>query len=161
MVVAEPSCAATFRDELALMLPDDPRARRLAEQTKTLAELLAGTPGYDPPPLAGRALYHGHCHQKAVLGVDPDLGLLRATGLDLHAPATGCCGMAGSFGFERGHYEVSMACGEQMLFPEVRRATGGDLLVADGFSCRTQIETATSRSTVHLAELLHLAYFGG
>jgi FAD/FMN-containing dehydrogenase/Fe-S oxidoreductase len=154
MVVAEPSCAATFRDELALMLPDDPRARRLAEQTKTLAELLATTPGYEPPPLAGRALYHGHCHQKAVLGVDPDLGLLRATGLDLHAPATGCCGMAGSFGFERGHYEVSMACGERMLFPEVRRATGGDLVIADGFSCRTQIEAGTGRRGLHLAEVL-------
>jgi FAD/FMN-containing dehydrogenase/Fe-S oxidoreductase len=158
MVVAEPSCAATFRDELAMMLPEDPRARRLAEQTKTLAELLAVTPGYQPPPLAGRALYHGHCHHKAIMGAEPDVALLRATGLDLHAPATGCCGMAGSFGFERGHYEVSMACGEQMLFPEVRRAAAEDLVVADGFSCRTQVEAGTGRRSLHLAELLRRGF---
>jgi Fe-S oxidoreductase len=137
-----------------MMLPDDPRARRLAEQTRTLAEQLAATPGYRPPPLAGGALYHGHCHHKAVLGVEPDLDLLRAGGLDLRAPATGCCGMAGSFGFERGHYEVSMTCGEQMLFPEVRRAAADDLVIADGFSCRTQIEAGTGRRSRHLAEVL-------
>ncbi|HUO86358.1 MAG TPA: FAD-linked oxidase C-terminal domain-containing protein [Thermoanaerobaculia bacterium] len=154
VVVCEPSCAATFRDELPMMLPDDPRAARLAGQTRTLAELLADTPGYEPPRLAGRALYHGHCHQKAVIGTDPDLDLLRATGLDLATPATGCCGLAGSFGFERGHHEVSMACGEQMLFPAVRETAPGDLLVADGFSCRTQIEAATGRRALHLAEVL-------
>ncbi|HEX6203996.1 MAG TPA: FAD-linked oxidase C-terminal domain-containing protein, partial [Thermoanaerobaculia bacterium] len=157
MVVAEPSCAATFRDELPMMLPDDPRAARLAEQTKTLAELLADTPGYRPPPLAGRALFHGHCHQQAVLTVDPDRELLRTAGLDLRTPATGCCGLAGSFGFERGHYEVSMACGEQMLFPEVRRTAADDLVIADGFSCRTQIEAGTGRRALHLAEVLRRA----
>jgi FAD/FMN-containing dehydrogenase/Fe-S oxidoreductase len=158
MVVAEPSCAATFRDELAMMLPDDPRAERLAAQTKTLAELLDATPGYRPPPLAGHALYHGHCHHKSIMRTAPDERLLAATGLALATPPTGCCGMAGSFGFERGHYEVSMAVGEQMLFPAVRGTAPGDLLVADGFSCRTQIETGTGRHALHFAEVLRRAY---
>ncbi|HEX2164484.1 MAG TPA: FAD-linked oxidase C-terminal domain-containing protein [Thermoanaerobaculia bacterium] len=154
MVVAEPSCAATFRDELPMMLPDDPRAARLAQQTRTLAEQLADTDGYQPPRRSGRALYHGHCHHKAVMRTGADEELLRAAGLHLDAPVTGCCGLAGSFGFERGHYEVSIACGEQMLLPAVRGTAPDDLVIADGFSCRTQIEATTGRRPLHLAEVL-------
>jgi FAD/FMN-containing dehydrogenase/Fe-S oxidoreductase len=163
VLVLEPSCAATFRDELPNLLPGDEDARRLAEQTHTLAELLTrhGT-GFELPRLQARALVQPHCHHRSVMGVDADEAVLDRLGLDHRLLDAGCCGMAGAFGYERGEkYRVSMACAERALLPEVRKADADTLILADGFSCRTQIETATSRSTVHLAELLHLAYFGG
>ncbi|HEX2253178.1 MAG TPA: FAD-binding and (Fe-S)-binding domain-containing protein [Thermoanaerobaculia bacterium] len=162
MVVPEPSCCAVFRDELPNLLSADPRAHRLAAQTFTLAELLADhTPDWRPPPLAGRALFHGHCHQKSVIGQRADLEVLSRLGLEVAAPETGCCGMAGSFGFEKEKYDVSMACGERVLLPAVRRAAAGTLLVTDGFSCREQVRQATGREPLHLAEVLHRAYREG
>ena len=154
LVAIEPSCLAVFRDELCNLLPDDPDAERLAAQSFGLADFLARD-GYEPPPLPQRkALVHGHCHQKALFGMAPDERLLGALGLDFELLDSGCCGMAGAFGFEREHYDVSRACGERVLLPAVRDAAPDTLIVADGFSCREQVRQETGRETVHLAQLL-------
>jgi FAD/FMN-containing dehydrogenase/Fe-S oxidoreductase len=154
VVVLEPSCLAVFRDELPNLFPDDLDARRLSRQAVTLAGFLAGRRQYAPPRLEGRALLHGHCHQKALLGVDAEANVLRAAGLDVEVLDAGCCGMAGSFGFERAHYDVSIAVGERALLPAVRAAADDTLLVADGFSCREQIAQTTGRRAVHIADVL-------
>jgi FAD/FMN-containing dehydrogenase/Fe-S oxidoreductase len=157
VVGLEPSCLATFRDELPNLLAGDQDARRLQRQSFTLAELL-GQHEFEPPRLRGRALYHPHCHQAAVLGTDPDLGLLRRLGLEVEPSGAGCCGLAGSFGYEAGEkYEVSVRAGERVLAPKVRAADPDTLIVSDGFSCRSQIEHLTGRRGMHLAEVLHLA----
>ncbi len=158
LVGLEPSCLATFRDELVELLPHDADARRLRTQTRSLAEFLLQRDGFEPPHLAGQALFHGHCHQKAVWGVDSDVRLLRRLGLEVQTPDTGCCGVAGSFGYEAGEkYEISVRAGERVLAPEVRGAGAGTIVVADGFSCRSQVEHLTERHALHLAEVLHLA----
>ncbi|HET7226516.1 MAG TPA: FAD-binding and (Fe-S)-binding domain-containing protein [Candidatus Eisenbacteria bacterium] len=158
LVVLEPSCAAVFRDELTNLLGDHADARRLAAQTHTLGEFLAHhAGGRAPGALPGRALHHAHCHQKALMGADDDARLLQDLGLDVDRPDTGCCGMAGSFGFERGHEDVSRAIGELVLLPAVRAAAPDTLLVADGFSCREQIRQETGREALHLAQVLRLA----
>jgi FAD/FMN-containing dehydrogenase/Fe-S oxidoreductase len=161
VVGLEPSCVSVFRDELTQMLPGDEDAKRLSESTLTLAEFLAcrRDEGWQPPKgLAGRrALLHGHCHEKAVLkmkGVNP---LLDAMGLDYDQPESGCCGMAGAFGFERDKYDVSIAAGERVLLPRVRETPASDIVIADGFSCRQQIEQTTERRALHLAEVVQLA----
>lgn len=158
LVGLEPSCTATFRDELINLFPDDQDARRLQSQTRSLSELLLErAPGLQLS-LPGRALYHGHCHQKALWGAGSDLELLRSLGLDVETPDTGCCGLAGSFGYEHGdRYEVSVKAGERVLGPAVRAADPEMLVVADGFSCRSQIEHLSARRGLHLAEVLHLA----
>ena len=103
----------------------------------------------------GKVVAQTHCHQHAIMGYDADQALLRAAGIDLDVLDAGCCGLAGNFGFEAGHYEVSRACGERVLLPAVRDAAAGTLVLADGFSCRTQIEQGdTGRTPVHLAEVL-------
>jgi FAD/FMN-containing dehydrogenase/Fe-S oxidoreductase len=156
----EPSCTAVFRCDATELFPDDPDVRRLRDQTVTLAELLTQhTPGWQPPPVHRRALVQTHCHQHAVMGFDHDLELMRAIGLDCQVLDSGCCGLAGNFGFEKGHYEVSIACGERVLFPALRGASADDIVLADGFSCRTQIEQAEvgGRQGVHLAEVLAAA----
>jgi Fe-S oxidoreductase len=157
VVVLEPSCASVFRDELPNMLPDEEAARRLADQTHVLSEVLARhAPGWEPPRVERRALLHGHCHQKAVIGVDCDRELLERMGLELELLDSGCCGMAGSFGYERGErYEVSIKAGERALLPRVREADDDTLVVTDGFSCREQIaQGAEGRRALHLAEVL-------
>jgi len=154
MVGLEPSCIAVFRDELGNLFPDDRRARKVARQTRTLAELLSEHDGYIPPTLTGQALFHGHCHHKAVMNTDADVALLRRTGLKVETPDTGCCGMAGSFGFTKQHYDVSVAVGEQVLLPAVRRWPADGLIVSDGFSCQEQIQQLTGRRVHHLAEVL-------
>ena len=118
-----------------------------------LAELLRDR-GIEPPRLERRALLWGHCHQKATGGIDPDAELLRAMGLEVEPLSAGCCGLAGSWGFERDHYELSMRCGEHGLFPAVRALPDDALVVANGFSCSTQIEHGTGRKALHLAEVL-------
>jgi FAD/FMN-containing dehydrogenase/Fe-S oxidoreductase len=161
VAVLEPSCLAVFRDELVNVFPDSQDAHRLKRQSRTLAELLQhDVPGYPPPRLTGRALLHGHCHQKAIMTTRPDVALLARMGLEVEAPDTGCCGMAGAFGFEAGHYEVSMAVGEEVLLPAVRGMERSTLLVADGFSCREQVRQATDRRPLHLVEVLDLARRG-
>jgi FAD/FMN-containing dehydrogenase/Fe-S oxidoreductase len=157
VVGLEPSCILTFRDELPDLV-GDPRARALATNSFTLEEFLLRTPDYHPGRLERRAVVHGHCHQKALIGMEPTRLLLqRVEGLEFEILDSGCCGMAGSFGYEEGHYEVSRAAGERVLFPAVRSAPD-DLVVAPGFSCRTQIKDfCDGRRAIHTAELLALA----
>jgi Fe-S oxidoreductase len=158
IVVLEPSCASVFRDELRNLFPTDPRALRLSTQTLLLSELLeSGRLPYDPPRLAKRVLLHGHCHQKALLKMGHEEVLLRKMGLTVDFPDSGCCGMAGAFGFEADKFAVSQAIGERVLLPAVRAALPDTLIVADGFSCREQIEQATGRHAIHLAEVLRMA----
>ncbi|WP_134662384.1 MULTISPECIES: FAD-binding and (Fe-S)-binding domain-containing protein [unclassified Amycolatopsis] len=153
----EPSCTAVFRSDVAELFPGDQDVRRLRDQTVTLAELLTQrSPGYRPPQIPGHALAQVHCHQHAVLGWDADKKLLQAAGVDVERLDSGCCGLAGNFGFERGHLEVSKACAERVLLPRVRQADRRTAVLADGFSCRTQLHELDSggREGIHLAELL-------
>ncbi|HWD06250.1 MAG TPA: FAD-binding and (Fe-S)-binding domain-containing protein [Amycolatopsis sp.] len=153
----EPSCTAVFRSDAAELFPADQDVRRLRDQTVTLAELLTHhSPGYRPPTVTGNALAQVHCHQHAVLGWDADRELLAAAGTDVERLDSGCCGLAGNFGFERGHLDVSRACAERVLLPRVRTADRRTTILADGFSCRTQLHELDSggREGHHLAELL-------
>jgi FAD/FMN-containing dehydrogenase/Fe-S oxidoreductase len=155
LVGLEPSCLAVFRDELVNLVPDDPDAKRLQAQSFTLTEFLTQTGALaELPPLTGRAVVQGHCHHKAVMGFQPDIDLLKRIGLTLSNEASGCCGMAGAFGFESEHYGVAMQCGELETLPAVRQAAPEDFVIADGFSCREQIAQATGRRPLHLAEVL-------
>ncbi|MEQ4305271.1 FAD-linked oxidase C-terminal domain-containing protein [Plantactinospora sp. B6F1] len=163
VVGLEPSCTAVFRADAFDLFPDDEDVRRLKRQTVTLAELLhQHTPGWRPPRLSRTALVQTHCHQHAVLGMAAEQELLRQAGVDAQFLDSGCCGLAGNFGFERGHYEVSEACAERVLLPAVRAAEPGDIVLADGFSCRTQIAqgAANGRVAMHLAELLRAGLRG-
>jgi FAD/FMN-containing dehydrogenase/Fe-S oxidoreductase len=153
LVGLEPSCVAVFRDELVNLFPEDEAARRLSSQTFTLAEFLVRE-GFAPPRASGAAIVHGHCHQQAVMGMSADRELLGRMGLDVQILDAGCCGMAGAFGFEAGHYEVSLAVAERALLPAIRAAGPDALLLADGFSCREQIRQLTGRRALHLAEVL-------
>jgi FAD/FMN-containing dehydrogenase/Fe-S oxidoreductase len=154
IVGLEPSCTAVLRGEVAELLPDDPRSARVVAATRTLAELLTATPGWAPPDLTGvHGVAQPHCHQHAVLGWDADAALLRDGGADLRAVG-GCCGLAGNFGVEKGHYEVSVAVAETALLPAVRAAGPEAVVLADGFSCRTQLDQLADRIGIHLAQLL-------
>jgi FAD/FMN-containing dehydrogenase/Fe-S oxidoreductase len=153
----EPSCTAVFRADAAELLPGDQDVHRLASHTLTLAELLTEhSPGWEPPELPRQALAQVHCHQHAVMGWDADQRLLEAAGADAEQLESGCCGLAGNFGFESGHAEVSRACAERVLLPRLREAPADAVVLADGFSCRTQIHELDSggREAMHLAELL-------
>ena len=156
VVGLEPSCTAALRADAPELLPDDEDVRRLAQTTRTLAELLGErAPDWTPPPADRRAVVQTHCHHHAIMGFDADRALLERAGFDAEVLNSGCCGLAGNFGFERGHHEVSMACGEQVLLPSVREADPATLVLADGFSCRTQVEQGgTGRGGIHLAEAL-------
>jgi Fe-S oxidoreductase len=154
VLALEPSCLATLRSDAAELL-DDPRVAEVARNTRTLAELLADLPGWIPPDLTGtEVLVQPHCHHASVLGWDADARLLARTGATV-TRVDGCCGLAGNFGVERGHYEVSVAVAETHLLPAVRAAAPGTVVLADGFSCRTQLEDLAGVGSVHLAELLN------
>jgi FAD/FMN-containing dehydrogenase/Fe-S oxidoreductase len=159
VVGLEPSCVAVFRDELINLFPEDEDAQRLSRQAFLLSEFLAQEEDRLPlPQLRRKAIVHGHCHEKAVLRFGDTEKVLRGLGLDVEVLDSGCCGMAGSFGFEKGEpYAVSMRCAEQALLPAVREASADALIVAGGFSCREQIAQATGRRALHLAEVLRLA----
>jgi Fe-S oxidoreductase len=157
IVGIEPSCLAVLKDEAPKLMPNDEDVKRLCKQSFHLAEFLCRE-GYEPPRLRGRALVHGHCHEKATAGFEPLTQLLEKMGLDVESSKGGCCGMAGAWGYEKGHYDVSIACGERALFPAVRAAGDEPLIVTDGFSCKTQIEQGTGRRALHLAEVLQLAH---
>jgi FAD/FMN-containing dehydrogenase/Fe-S oxidoreductase len=156
VVVLEPSCASVFRDELTNLLPNDPRARKLASQTFLLAEFLAKhAPGFVPPKIERKVVVHGHCHQKSLMGMKEEVDLLRKTGAEVELLDSGCCGMAGPFGFEREKFEVSQTLGERVLLPAVRREREA-IIVSDGFSCQEQITQNTAAKPMHLAEVLNL-----
>ena len=157
LVGLEPSCLSVFRDELVNLMPGDPDAQRLALQSKTLGDLLAETSGWTPPKLQRKALLHTHCHHKSVLNPQSERDMLEKLGLELEAPPVGCCGQAGSYGYEPHHYELSMRIGEDVLLPAVRKAKQDMLVIADGFSCRDQIRHGTDRWAMHPAEVLALA----
>ena len=158
VVVPDPSCCASLRDELVAMLPDDVQAARLAAQTFTLAEFLDRLgDDWQPPAVDATVLVQTHCHEHAVLDAGAEARVLARTGADVRASGAGCCGLAGSWGFERDKYATSMAIGEQVLFPAVRAAVAdqpGTVILADGFSCRTQIADGTGVAALHLAQLL-------
>jgi Fe-S oxidoreductase len=154
VVVLEPSCAAALRTDLPELLPDDPRAAELSAAVLTFAEALERhAPHWTPPavdrPVAGQT----HCHQHAVLGDSPDRRLREAAGLTGELSG-GCCGLAGNFGFEKGHFEVSRACAEDQLLPSLRAAPEEALVLADGYSCRTQLAQLAGVRGRHLAEVL-------
>ena len=150
VVVLEPGCLSVFRDELARLFPDDARAARLRKQAVSLGEFL-GARGYAPRAAPGQLLVHGHCHQKALWGMNADLNLLGKS--EVLAPDTGCCGMAGSFGYRPEFYETSKKIAALELLPALAAAPQA-AIVANGFSCREQIETLSGRPTLHLAEVL-------
>ncbi|MGI5409351.1 FAD-binding and (Fe-S)-binding domain-containing protein [Streptomyces chartreusis] len=154
VVVLEPSCAAALRSDLPELLHDDPRARRLADRVLTFAEALERhAPDWTPPRVERPVVGQTHCHQHAVLGDAPDGRLREAAGLAGELSG-GCCGLAGNFGFEKGHYEVSVACAEEQVLPAVRGAGEGAVVLADGYSCRTQLEQLAGVRGRHLAEVL-------
>jgi Fe-S oxidoreductase len=158
IIVLEPSCASVFRDEMTNLFPTDEDAKRLKKQVYLLGEFLCEQEDYQPPKLHRKAVVHGHCHQKSVLKMHEEIDLLRQMGLEFHELDSGCCGMAGAFGFEKGdHYDVSLKCGERVLLPAARLAEPSTLLVADGFSCREQIAQTTNRHALHIAEVLQMA----
>ena len=158
VVGLEPSCVAVFRDELLNLFPDDADAGRLARQTFLLSEFLeTEVADYQPPKLRRQAVVHGHCHHKALMTMRDEERMLAKLGLDFEILDAGCCGMAGAFGFEEDHYDVSIKVGERVLLPAVRSAAEDTLIVADGFSCREQIAQTTDRRALHLAEVIRLA----
>lgn len=156
IVVLEPSCASVFRDELTNLFPADEDAQRLRQQAVTLSEFLARV-DYQPPQLLRKGILHGHCHQKALFGMKNEQQLLARMGLDAELLDSGCCGLAGSFGYEESHYEISMKIGERVLLPRVRQAARDTLIITDGFSCREQIMHGTRRHAMHLAEVIQMA----
>jgi FAD/FMN-containing dehydrogenase/Fe-S oxidoreductase len=163
VIVLEPSCLSVFRDELTNLFPHDEDAKRLSQQSFLVSEFLMNeAKSYHPPRLKRKALVQGHCHHKSVMGMDAETKLFQEMGLEVESPEKGCCGMAGSFGFETGdHYDVSVACGERALLPAVREASCDTLIVADGFSCQEQIEQMTDRRALHVAQVLQMALHEG
>lgn len=161
LIGLEPGCISVFRDEMTNLLGHNPMverdAERLKQQTFLLSEFLVCKADYRPPQLRGKAIVHGHCHHKSVLRFDFEQELLRRTGLDFQVLDSGCCGMAGSFGFEADKYEVSVKIGERVLLPAIRQTAADTLIIADGFSCFEQIQGLTGRTPLHIAEVLQRA----
>ena len=158
----EPSCVAVFRDELCNLFPHDHRAQALSRQTLLLSEFIeTHAASFTFPRLERKALLHGHCHHKAIIKMTAEESILRRIGVDFQSPAPGCCGMAGSFGFEHDKYDLSMAIAELELLPAVRRAPSDWLIIADGFSCREQIAQGSDRHALHVAEVLQMATTAG
>ncbi|HJT70460.1 MAG TPA: FAD-linked oxidase C-terminal domain-containing protein, partial [Terriglobales bacterium] len=161
VIVLEPSCASVFRDEMLNLFPDDPRAQKLASHVVLFSEFLeAHAESFVLPLVNQTALVHGHCHQKSIMKMSSEEAVLQRMRVDYQMPAEGCCGMAGAFGFEKEKYEVSVAIGELELLPAVRNLSPDSLIIADGFSCREQIEQCTERKALHLAEVVHMGLSG-
>ncbi len=159
IVGVEPACIAAFRDELIALFPDDPRARSLSRRAVLLSEYLVQR-DYRPPPLHRKAVVHAHCNHHAVIGVGAEKEMLSRLGLDYEFLDAGCCGMAGSFGFEAKKYDLSLKIAGQQLLPAVRGADPDTLIITDGFSCREQIRQLTDRRPLHIAEVLAMALRG-
>jgi len=152
VVGLEPGCLSVFKDELLKQLPDNDVARRLSQQSFLFSDFVAQT-GFAWPALDEDVLVHGHCHQKSLFGMKGETALLNQLGVRWTLLDTGCCGMAGSFGFNAEHYDLSMKIGEDKLLPLVRQAPRDTLVVTNGFSCREQITQGAGRHTLHIAEL--------
>jgi Fe-S oxidoreductase len=162
IVGLEPSCMTVFRDEMPNLLYGDEDAKRLQQQSFVLSEFLEQkVKDYRPPRLERKALVHGHCHHKSLLHFETEVDLLRRAGLDCQVPDSGCCGMAGSFGYEADHYKVGLDSGERVLLPAVRSASANQLIVTDGFSCREMIRQETNRRALHFAQVLEMAWKDG
>jgi Fe-S oxidoreductase len=160
LVGLEPSCISVFRDELLQLFPERPEAQKLAQRSFLLSEFIQKYSGnVHLPQLSGTAIVQGHCHHKTVLGIRSEEELLRRTGIETRILDSGCCGMAGAFGFEEEHHEISRQIGERVLLPEVRKASQDTRILANGFSCREQIRHFTGRRAGHIAEILHEAVF--
>jgi FAD/FMN-containing dehydrogenase/Fe-S oxidoreductase len=159
VVGVEPSCIAALRDELPNMLPHDEDAKRLTQNTLTLAEFLVNeAEGYEPPKLERKAIVHGHCHQTATVGMEAEQELYEKMDLDSRVLDSGCCGLAGSWGFEEDKYDLSMQIGERVLLPATRDADKDTMVIADGFSCKTQIQQGdTDRRALHTAQVIKMA----
>ena len=158
IVGLEPSCVAVFRDELTNLFPHDEQAKRLKKQVFVLSEFLERGQWRGPAsPLQRKAVVHMHCHHKAIMRTVPEEAVLKKLGLDYTVLDSGCCGMAGAFGFDKNNYDVSIKCGERVLLPAVRNADKDTLIIADGFSCREQIAQTTDRRGLHLAQVIQLA----
>jgi Fe-S oxidoreductase len=154
IVVLEPSCATSLRRDLTELLPDDPRAAAVAGRVRTLAEILDEAAWAAPPGEPVTAVVQPHCHQQAVLGTDADGRVMAASGIDAATVLAGCCGLAGNFGAEAGHEKISRRVAELELLPALRAAAEEAEILADGFSCRTQIAFLDGRRARHLAEVL-------
>ena len=156
IVFLEPSCASVFRDELRNFFPTDDRATRLRKQSFLLSDFLVDhAPDFRPPDLSGRSIVlHGHCHHKSLMKMSSEVEILRRTGAEVSLLDSGCCGMAGPFGFEKEKFAISQKLAERVLLPAVRAASSDTILVADGFSCREQIAQNSPRRAVHFAEVL-------
>jgi Fe-S oxidoreductase len=163
VVVLEPSCCSVFRDELIQMFPQVDAAKKLADSTFLLSEFLSHqAPQFQPPRLKRKAIVQGHCHHKAIMRLDAEKEVMTKMDLDFKLLESGCCGMAGAFGYETGDkYEVSVACAERVLLPEVRKAELSTIVIADGFSCKSQIEQGSTRHALHLAEVMQMAMQDG
>jgi len=165
IVGLEPSCLLTLRDELLCLLPDEPRTQAIAENAFLFEEFFAkladeGSLDLEFQEKSRKVLLHGHCQQKALVGTGPSKKTLGAAGCEVEEVDSGCCGMAGSFGYESEHFELSQAMGERRLLPAVREASDDTTIVAAGVSCRQQIKHGTGRQALHPAEVLHKAVFG-
>ncbi len=158
VVGLEPSCVSVFRDELPNLFPNNPVAKRLTAAAMTLSEFIEHEGDrFRIPQLHRKAIVQAHCHQNAIMKFDADESVMRKIGLEVEHPDSGCCGMAGAFGFEEKNYEISMRIGDRVLLPKVRGAAPDTLIIADGFSCREQIAQATDREALHLSQVLQMA----
>jgi Fe-S oxidoreductase len=158
VVALEPSCLAVFRDELKQLFPDNEAALLVGQQFFSLAEFLETKAKHlQLSRLSQKAVIHGHCHQKALWGMDEEEILLSKLGLDFNILDSGCCGMAGAFGFEKEHYGISKKIGALVLTPAVEKAKADTLIISNGFSCREQIRHLTGRQALHLAQVIQMA----
>jgi Fe-S oxidoreductase len=156
MVGLEPGCLSVFRDEMANLFPGDAAVEKLRARTFLLSEFL-DKQDVALPSLHRKALVHFHCHQRSIMGVKTEEAILKKLGLEFETLDSGCCGMAGSFGFEKDHYDVSIRCAERVLAPAIRQASEDTLILTNGFSCREQILQSTRKRPLHLGEVLKMA----
>ncbi len=158
IVGLEPSCVSVFRDELCNLFPHDRDAKRLSKQVFLFSEFLnKHAEDFEVPQLHRKALVHGHCHHNAIMKMADEEQLMKKMGMEIEAPESGCCGMAGAFGFDKDKYDISVKCGERVLLPAVRNAAADTIIVTDGFSCREQIEQLTGRKALHVAQVMQMA----
>jgi len=158
VIALEPACASVFKVELTELLPHNAQARRLSQQVFLLSEFVERNPlAFAFGRLQRKAQVHGHCHEKSIFGMQSLQSVLQRIALDTSMPDAGCCGMAGSFGFEKAKYDVAMRCGERALLPAVRDSADDTLMIATGYSCREQIVQSTGRRVLHPAQVMKMA----